>query len=152
MGAHKRAGAGDPLEHAPRLWILLAAMATERPPAARKLGVTPEMLTWMCRQLAGAAPEKALAVARLQLRANRTVFRAATLFGFFFLCRASEYLKSGKPDFAKVLLGMDVSLKWPGGASRGEGLAERLDVQLRKTKTDQAAFGCVRTHYRVAGA
>ena len=39
---------------------------------------------------------------------------------------------------------MDVKLQQePGGRPR-------LDVQFRKTKTDQLAFGCTRSHYPVA--
>eukprot|EP00972_Heterocapsa_arctica_P021192 3119561-Heterocapsa_arctica.AAC.1 len=54
------------------------------------------------------------------------------------MCRASEYLHG--LDAGKVLRGVDVDVRDEDG---------RVDVQFRKTKTDQAAFGCVRTHFRI---
>ena len=51
QGAHKRAGAGTPLSHAPRVWLLLKSLEKARPPAPRKLGVTVEMLEWLKRHL-----------------------------------------------------------------------------------------------------
>ena len=51
------------------------------------------------------------------------------LFGFFFLCRASEYVHSGRPDFEKILRGVGVSLK-----AADQDNPERLDVQFRKNK------------------
>ena len=115
------------------LWILLEALQRGRPPAARKLRVTTAM-----------PPEERLGIAELRLKENRVVLEAALKVGFFFLCRASEYVKSGAPDFEKIMRGVDVKMRLePSGRYR-------LDVQFRKTKTDQLAFGCTRSHYPVA--
>ena len=46
--------------------------------------------------------------------------------------------------------GLDVRLRCEGKLAQASGIPDRLDVQFRKTKADQAAFGCVRTHYRVS--
>lgn len=142
QGAHKRAGAGDPLIGAPRLWLLLGALAQERPPAPRKLGVTIPMLEWAKQELAPGPPEKG--GARTVEAFNAAVLHAAVLFGFFFLCRAGEYLKSG-PASGWEIRGMDVKLSVDCGA-------RRADVQFRKTKADQQAFGCTRTQYEVEAA
>ena len=64
------------------------------------------------------------------------------VFGWFYLCRAGEYVKRGLLDAEKVLRGIDVRLSAQDGVWRA-------DVQFRKTKADQQAFGCVRTHYEV---
>ena len=147
QSAHKRAGAGDPLAEATRIWILLEALQRERPPAPRKLGVTAEMLAWMTAALGQPDAAEKLGVPELRLSENRLIMEGALKVGFFFLCRASEYVKSGTPDYEKILRGMDVRIREDGSGKR------RVDVQFRKTKTDQLAFGCTRTHYQVdAGA
>ena len=135
QAAHKRGGAGDPLREAPRVLMLLEALRRDNPPRPRKLGVTPEMLSWASSALdyEGGGWEA---------ETNRLVLLASILFGFFFMTRASEYLAGPDPD--KVLRGLDVDLRM-----EGESTPQRVDVQFRKTKTDQAAFGCVRTHYRI---
>ena len=135
QAAHKRGGAGDPLREAPRVLMLLEALRRDNPPRPRKLGVTPEMLSWASSALdyEGGGWEA---------ETNRLVLLSAILFGFFFMTRASEYLAGPDPD--KTLRGLDVDLR-----SEGNHTPQRVDIQFRKTKTDQAAFGCVRTHYRI---
>ena len=64
-------------------------------------------------------------------RFNSLVLYTATLFGFFFLCRAGEYLRSGVAD-GRELRGMDVRLSQ-------EQCGHRADKQFRKTKADQNA-------------
>ena len=111
------------------------------------------MLRWLCGRLTskpvGQLAEE-LGLRKLKRDKDRLVLRAAVLFGFYFRCRASEYLCSGRPDYDKVARGLDMALRW--SQQRRERWPERLDVQFRKTKTDQLAFGCARTHYRVDGA
>ena len=75
---------------------------------------------------------------------NSAVLYAAVLFGFFFLCRAGEYVRSGPSD-GRETRGMDVKLSVDKGV-------RRVDIQFRKTKTDQKAFGCTKTQYEVDGA
>jgi hypothetical protein len=134
QSAHKRAGAGDPLAEATRIWILLEALQRERPPAPRKLGVTAEMLAWMTAALGQPDAAEKLGVPELRLSENRLIMEGALKVGFFFLCRASEYVKSGTPDYEKSLRGMDVRIHEDGSGKR------RLDVQFRKTKDGPAGF------------
>ena len=75
---------------------------------------------------------------------------AAVKYGFFFLARASEYVKSSYLDLAKIVRGVDVAFVKEEGQERAGSGADRIDVQFRKTKVDQMAFGCTRTHYRLA--
>ena len=51
QAAHKRAGAGDPLEGMPRVWVLLSALRASSVPSPRKLGATTEMLHWLVKAL-----------------------------------------------------------------------------------------------------
>ena len=53
-------------------------------------------------------------------------------------------MESGAPDFEKVLRGGDAKMRLEPGGCR------RLDVQFRKTKTDQHAFARARGHGPVA--
>jgi hypothetical protein len=108
QAAHKRAGAGDPLKAAPRVILLLDALRRANPPRPRKLGVTPEMLEWISSELRGDRPRAGLEASR-GATANREVIQAAILFGFFYMCRASEYLHG--MDAAKVLRGVDVDIR-----------------------------------------
>ena len=50
-------------------------------------------------------------------------------------------MKSGAPDFEKIMRGVDAKRR------RGPSSRYRLDVLFRKTETDQLAFGCTRSHY-----
>ena len=143
QGAHKRAGAGDPLTQTPRVWLLLVALKKTSPPAPRKLGVTIEMLEWLRGSLKPAWPVGNRSTTEVEAKVDDTVRYCAIVFGWFYLCRAGEYVRSGLFDPDKVLRGMDVKLQ-------KEGKTWRADVQFRKTKADQQAFGCVRTHYSIA--
>ena len=150
QAAHKRGGAGDPLAAAPRVWLLLDGLKRGMPPRPRKLGVTPEMLEWLADSLVGPGPREE-AEKSWEATTNRMVLHAALLVGFFYLCRAGEYLRSGRPDMDKVMRGVDFDLKMEGPEAQQQGTPDRLDVQFRKTKADQQAFGCVRTHYVIWG-
>ena len=57
---------------------------------------TADLLIWLAEVLA--APEAAyrLGVKALTTAKNRLVLKAATLCGFLFLCRASEYLRGAQ--------------------------------------------------------
>ena len=85
-----------------------------------------EMLLWLTNVLQNEGAEKRLG--------------AALKVDCFLLCRASECVKSGAPDFKKIMRGVDVKM-WLEPSGR-----YRLDVQFRKTKTGQLAFGCTRSH------
>jgi len=147
---HKRGGAGDPLEGADRVWILLKTLELGNPAKPRKLGVTSEMMDWASGAVLSEEAEERIGIDELRDPGNRLVLDAALKTGYFYLCRASEYVRSGIPDYGKIMRGLDVRLKCEGESAQASGQPDRLDVQFRKTKADQAAFGCVRTHYRVA--
>jgi len=142
---HKRHGAGDPLQGADRVWILLATLGAGNPPRPRKLGATSEMMLWTTGKVLSSDAATTFAIPQLEEPGNRLILDAAIKVGYFYLCRASEYVRSGAPDFGKIMRGADVRLRTGNSGNDGD----RLDVQFRKTKADQAAFGCVRTHYRV---
>ena len=61
----------------PRVWILLEALKRESPPAPRKLGATPDMLTWVVETFAGPCPDERLGLRALATPKNRTVLQAA---------------------------------------------------------------------------
>ena len=80
---------------------------------------------------------------------DRCVLWAAVCTMFFFLLRAGEALHSGGVDGERILRADDLAFRGRDGelASPGEEV-ERVDIQFRKTKADQNAFGATRTHYR----
>ena len=121
--------------------LMVARLMCSSSPAPRKLGVTTEMLLWLTNVLQNEGAEKRLGIAELRLKENRVVLEAALKMGFFFLCGAGEYVKSGAPDFEKIMRGVDAKRR------RGPSSRYRLDVLFRKTETDQLAFGCTRSHY-----
>ena len=144
------------------MWLLLHALKRDTPPKPRKLGVTAGMLRWAVQHLDVGSPGEMVGLRKVQRPKDRVVLKAALLFGCFFLCRASEYVKGGRLDRAKAVRGVGLALRYPpsddlpavpvghGGTAAGR-LPARVDVQFRETKTDQQAFGCVRTHYRIDG-
>ena len=71
---------------------------------------------------------------------------AALVVAWFFLLRAGEYCNSGKVDLSRIIRGLDISLK-AAGAPCELGEADQVDLQFRKSKTDQEAFGLTRTHF-----
>ena len=119
-------------------------MERARPATPRKLGVTVSMLEWIKDHLKPAWPAGRRTSRAVEEKIDEVVLYAAVLFGWFFLCRAGEYVRSGPQEEGRVFRGVDVKV------FRDDG-RWRTDVQFRKTKTDQQAFGCVRTQYEVQG-
>jgi hypothetical protein len=88
---------GDPLEKATRVWILLEALRLRKPAAPHKLGVTMDMLRWIVKEL----EVQNFGIGECRTFRDRHALKTAILFGFFFLCRAGEYVQSGKPTSTK---------------------------------------------------
>jgi hypothetical protein len=107
-------------------------------------------MEWSSRHLMSPEAADTFGLKELEIEENRVALDAALKIGYFYLCRASEYIRSGVPDYSKIMRGLDVRLRCEGSHAQASGVPDRLDVQFRKTKADQAAFGCVRTHYRVS--
>lgn len=88
QGAHRRAGAGDPLKRTPRVWLPLRAMPRATPPVPRKLGVTVEPLEWVKGRLRPGPPQPSSGRRRSDM--DSVGLYAALLLGFFFLARSGE--------------------------------------------------------------
>lgn len=134
--AHKKIGEGDITEGMHRVWILLGGLDrrnTARKP--RRLGVTQEMIVWLGNHLVKPLED--------QLH-NPSLADAATIFAaistaWFYMLRAKEYAESNGVDLDMIVRGCDVRLARQGVAVE-EGETE-VNLQFRKTKTDQLAFG-----------
>ena len=126
---HKRGGQGDKMF---RLWMLLGALEKRAPKRARRLGVTPEMMKWIARNL-WPGPD---ATAEEVFDAAMMVAAMAT--AWFFMLRA----ESNGVDYAMVLHGVDLKIELDAN-----GVLCSVTLQFRKTKTDQEAFGTCLTMY-----
>ena len=136
--AHKRAGYGDPTSDAFRVWVLINALDRRAARKPRRLGVTPGMLRWIGGQL------ETEENTRGETKVNAAMLNAALLTAWFFMMRASEYCESGPLNKEMILRGVDVKLT-KEGEDAGEGEANEVTVQFRKTKSDQEAFGSCKT-------
>ena len=86
---------------------MMEALRLRRPAAPRKFGVTMDMLRWIVKEL----EIQGFGIGQCRTYIDRHILKTAVLFGFFFLCRAGEYVQSGKPDFDKILRGIDVKIR-----------------------------------------
>ena len=143
QGGHRRAAVGDPIKDMERVRLLCDRLVQETTLRPRRLGVTPPMLAWLRRHLdpryrprRSAPPEGG----------DRAMLWAALMMAWFFLLRAREYSNAGKVDLEQIMRGRDVSLKAAGVECR-PGEADQVDLQFRKSKADQEAFGATRTHF-----
>ena len=134
--AHKRIGEGDVTEGMHRIWILLGGLDrrnTARKP--RRLGVTQEMMVWLgmhlVKPLEGQVHNPSYADAAMVFAAISTAW--------FYMLRAKEYAESNGVDLEMIVRGCDVRLAKQGVAV--EAGEEEVNLQFRKTKTDQLAFG-----------
>ena len=143
QAGHRRAAAGDPIKDMDRVRLLVERLTQESTLKPRRLGVTPGMLRWLRARLRPRWKPRRGAKAE---DGDRTMQWAAVTVAWFFLLRAGEYCNSGKVDQGRILRGLDVSLK-DGGELCGPGEADQVDLQFRKSKTDQEAFGATRTHF-----
>ena len=135
--AHKRAGHGDATGKMHRLWIVLTSLERSSIKRPRRLGVTIPMLKWIGDQLCQGAESYG------DLKVDCRMLQAALLTAWFFMLRAREYCDSSGVDEEMILRGQDVQLSRREG--QGEGEAEELTIQFRKTKADQEAFGTCKT-------
>eukprot|EP00435_Cladocopium_sp_Y103_P076192 s59_g80.t1 len=138
--AHKRICEGDITEGMHRVWILLGGLDrrnTARKP--RRLGVTQEMILWLGMHL----------VEPLRGReGNSSYADAVTMFAaistaWFYMLRAKEYAESNGIDYDMIVRGCDVRLMRNGVTVTAD--ETEVSLQFRKTKTDQLAFGDVKT-------
>ena len=144
--AHLKAGLEDPLANKERVWLVLDALRRERPPAPRKLGVTPAMLLWIKKRLRKGNFRKGASGKQRDEETDAVALWAALCLGFFFLLRAGEYLGSTQEP-GRLLHGKDVSLKREGMPTRSS--ADEALINIRLSKSDQYAFGVSRSHFRV---
>ena len=124
---HLSLGLPDPFYHMPRLSMALAGLSRRYGRPERRLPVTTHMLAWLRSQL---VPEK---------NADLAVLWAALTLGFFFLLRASEYLKpSHHTPKNRGLLGRHVTLCKNGQPVSQEAFrsADEVRVEVQGSKTD----------------
>ena len=143
QAGHRRAAAGDPIKDMDRVRLLVDRLTLESTLKPRRLGVTTSMLRWLRATLRPRWKSKRGATAE---GADKAMQWAAIVVAWFFLLRAGEYCNSGKVDINRIIRGLDLSLK-AGGESCEPGEADQVDLQFRKSKTDQEAFGQTRTHF-----
>ena len=135
---HKRLGAGDPTEGMHRIWILANAMERKSDKKPRRLGVTPDMMRWLHKQL-----DEEGQVGEFKI--DCVMLRAAVTLAWFFMLRIKEYADSGGVDMGMIVRGCDVKLSRDGEATTAEDEANELTLQFRKTKADQHSFGDSKT-------
>eukprot|EP00435_Cladocopium_sp_Y103_P045096 s974_g12.t2 len=105
----------------------------------RRLGVTQEMILWLGTHL----------VEPLRGReGNSSYADAVTMFAaistaWFYMLRAKEYAESNGIDYDMIVRGCDVRLMRNGVTVPAD--ETEVSLQFRKTKTDQLAFGDVKT-------
>ena len=131
---HKRLGAGDPTEGMHRIWILANAMERKAEKKPRRLGVTPDMMRWLHKQL---DEESEIG----EFKVDCVMLRAAVTLAWFFMLRAKEYADSGGVDMNMIVRGCDVKLSKDGEVTTVDEEANELTLQFRKTKADQQSFG-----------
>lgn len=95
----------------------------------RRLGVTPQMLTWLGRRLV--EPLEAT---------TPVMLKAAMVTAWFFMLRAKEYCDSNGVDDEMILRGIDIRFTRDTVGVDDE-TANEVTMQFRKTKSDQLAFG-----------
>lgn len=134
--AHKKGGAGDPTSGMHRLWILTNAMDRQAVRRPRRLGVTPGMLVWIGKKMIEPLENEK----GTPSWADCVVVVAALTTAWFFMLRAREFSDSGGVDEESVVSGCDLRFSKDGELA-GEGEANEVTLQFRKTKADQLAFG-----------
>ena len=135
---HLALGLPDPFFHMPRLSMALAGLSRRYGRRERRLPVTTQMLAWLKLRL---EPHR---------YPDRAIIWAAIALGFFFLLRASEYLKPNHPSRSnKGLLGRHVLLCREGKpVSQSDfRLADEVKVEIQGSKTDIYNRGEHRNHF-----
>ena len=135
---HLALGLPDPFFHMPRLTMALAGLSRRYGRPERRLPVTTQMLAWLKIRL---DPYK---------HPYQAIVWAALALGFFFLLRASEYLKPSHPSQTnRGLLGRHVLLCFKGEpvSQRNFRKADELKVEIQGSKTDIYNRGEHRNHF-----
>jgi len=135
---HLSLGLPDPFYHMPRLSMALAGLSRRYGRPERRLPVTTQMLAWLRSEL---IPEK---------HADLAVLWAALALGFFFLLRASEYLKpSHHTPKNRGLLGCHVTLCANGSPVTLDTFrtADEVRIEVQGSKTDIYNRGEYRNHF-----
>ena len=139
---HKRSGRGDPLDGMRRIWILVNALdrrSTTRKP--RRLGVTPEMLVWLGKNILDPLVNEQHTI----VHAEAVIVTGAMQTAWFFMLRA--FGESNGVDEEMVTRGCDLRLSTNGAET---GKATEVTLYFRKTKSDQLALGTARPYQRQA--
>ena len=142
------------MEKMPRVWLLLKKLDKDHEARPRRLGTTPAMLKWTREAVQPVALSKmagAAGTAEVDDMFNRVVIFAAVLTAFSFLLRAGEYCNSGGVDLERFIRGKDVAVKNDGFPVKPGEAADEIDLQFRKAKTDQEAFGATRSQFKFDG-
>jgi len=135
---HLALGLPDPFYHMPRLSMAVAGLSRRYGRPERRLPATTHMLAWLKLQL---IPEK---------NADLAVLWAALALGFFFLLRASEYLKpSHHTPKNRGLLGRHVTLCKNGQPVPQDAFrsADEVRIEVQGSKTDIYNRGEYRNHF-----
>ena len=112
-GGHKRHGHGDPTERMYRLWMLVGALDCRSPKKPRRLGVTPDMLKWIGRELANDGQSGSEAF-------DGAMLWSALLTAWFYMLRAKEYCDSNGVDYMMILRGADLKFVQNADGEDGE--------------------------------
>ena len=136
---HLAYGYKDPLCDMTRVYMAVGGYKKRYGTNTRRKPVTVSMLKWIRSRL---DPRKC---------PNDAAAWAAILVGFFFLLRASEYVKSdgSKVDNGRGLRGCDLVFRTLGQVVKLAAHADEMGLTVRGSKTDKFNLGEVRNHFRV---
>jgi hypothetical protein len=135
---HLSAGLGDPFEKLPRVYMALDGYKKRYGKDSRRRPVTIRMLKWIRERI---DPVES---------ADDAAAWLALLLGFFFLLRASEYVKGDRStkDTGKGLRGCDLVARCKGEPAETFRGADEVVLKIRGSKTDQYNQGEIRNHFR----
>ena len=135
---HTAAGYPNPLERMPRVYMALDGYKKRYGKDARRRPVTIEMLRWIRRNT---DPEHQF---------NDAAINAAVQVGFFFLLRASEYVKSEGTKLREYrgMRGCDIRPRKGGKSVKNFAAADEVVLVIRGSKTDKFNEGDVKNHFR----
>ena len=134
---HLALGLPDPFYHMPRVAMALAGLKRRYGHVERRHPVTTRMLAWLKKNL---KPKQSH---------DGAILWAGLCIGFFFLLRASEYLKPHYQDKRKGLSGHHVTLCVGGEPATLENFrsADEVRITIQGSKTDIYNKGEHRNHF-----
>ena len=138
---HLAEGYDDPLLHSRQVHMAVAGVKRRYKQPSRRRPVTVRMLRWTRAHLDPTT------------RRDDAALLCAVTLGFFFLLRASKYLRNDGElyDPRRGLRGRDITLWKEGRPTAAHETADEIRLYIRRSKMDQYNQGELKNHYRVTG-